>query len=160
MNGTFCTVGNLKKPFKRFFDLIFDSIDLLPKPIIIQSGHNKINKSSLYNFKTFYDINEHQNNISNSQVVVSHAGAGTIFQCLRSNKKPIIIPRLGDLNEHINNHQLDLFKKLNALDLIYTSNSRDDFYNLIKKNIFTSNNNLKPDPLINIMKDQIIKLTK
>ena len=75
-------------------------------------------------------------------------------------KKPIIIPRSGDLNEHINNHQLDLFKKLNALDLIYTANSRDDFYNLIKKNIFTHNNNLKPDPLINIMKDQILKSTK
>lgn len=160
MSGTFCTVGNLKKPFKRFFDLIFDSIDLLPKPIIIQCGHNKINNSSLYDFKTFYDINEHQHIISNSQVVVAHAGAGTIFQCLQSQKKPIIIPRLGDLNEHINNHQLDLFKKLNALDLIYTSNSRDDFYNLIKKNIFTHKNNLKTDPLNNILKDQILQSSK
>ena len=90
MTGTFCTVGNLKKPFNRFFDLIFDSIDLLPKPIVIQCGHNKINKSSLYNFKTFYDINEHQHNISNSKVVISHAGAGTIFNVYEVTKNQLL----------------------------------------------------------------------
>ena len=158
MTGTFCTVGNLKKPFERFFNLIFESIDLLPKPIIIQSGYNNINTSNLYNVKKFFNIEEHEHNILNSHVVISHGGAGTIFQCLQNNKIPIIIPRISSKNEHINDHQIDLFKKLNSLNLIYAANSRDDFNNLFKKNNFIQEKIIKSDPLIDIVTNQILNL--
>jgi len=146
--GTFCTVGNLKKPFDRFFKIIFNSIDNLPKPILIQSGYNKIKNTNNYDFQDFFQMNEHQKYLENSKVVISHAGAGTIFQCLNLNKRPIVIPRLKKFDEHVNDHQLDLALKLKDLNLIYVVEEELISMQLIKENKLSSEDKIKSDPLI------------
>jgi UDP-N-acetylglucosamine transferase subunit ALG13 len=153
--GTFCTVGNLKRPFNRFFEIIFDSISILPKPILIQSGYNQINYSDLYKFKDFFEITDHQKFIETSKVVISHAGAGTIFQCLNLKKIPIVIPRLKKFNEHVNDHQLDLSVKLRDLNLIYVAEDNLTTKKLIKQNIFSRKNEIEFDPLIYKLKEEL-----
>ena len=60
--------------------------------------------------------------LNNSRVVITHAGAGTLLQCMESNIVPLVMPRRYELHEHLNNHQLEILnefsKKTYALILI------------------------------------------
>ena len=38
-------------------------------------------------------------------VIVTHGGGGSITQCWRAGKLPIVVPRLSKLNEHVDEHQ-------------------------------------------------------
>ena len=66
-----------------------------------------------------------RNDISNSHVVISHGGAGTIFQCLQNNKIPIIIPRLSNYDEHIN----EFYDEVNDVQDDLIERARDEISN-------------------------------
>ncbi len=62
------------------------------------------------NFKSkkFLNSKEYSEKISESDIVISHGGAGTIINALKENKKVIVVPRLKKFNEHTDDHQVDL----------------------------------------------------
>lgn len=43
-----------------------------------------------------------------ADVVVSHAGTGSILSALMAGKVPIVVPRSGSTGEHVDEHQMDL----------------------------------------------------
>ncbi len=51
--------------------------------------------------------------------VVCHGGTGIISSALQSGKRPIVVPRLARLSEHINDHQLDIVRALAAKHLVH-----------------------------------------
>jgi UDP-N-acetylglucosamine--N-acetylmuramyl-(pentapeptide) pyrophosphoryl-undecaprenol N-acetylglucosamine transferase len=56
-----------------------------------------------------------QSNLRNADVVVTHAGVGTILQLLEEGVYPVVVPRDKKRNEHVDNHQYqiaDLVQKL------------------------------------------------
>jgi UDP-N-acetylglucosamine transferase subunit ALG13 len=65
-------------------------------------------------FKRFLNEREFEAEIKKADLVVSHAGAGTIIHSMLSKKKLIIVPRLKSFGEHTNDHQLDLADALAA----------------------------------------------
>lgn len=105
--GTFITFGNVHKIFPRMAQLILANHEILPKPIVIQAGPN-IKKFENFNFKVFSycDINEFNEYIANSSLIISHAGVGAISASLSYMKKPIVIAREKKYGEHINDHQV------------------------------------------------------
>ncbi|WP_196861121.1 glycosyltransferase [Pedobacter sp. CAN_A7] len=62
------------------------------------------------------DFNE---NFSRADLIVSHAGMGTIISALQNNKPVIILPRSAALGEHRNEHQLATAKILEKLKYIH-----------------------------------------
>ena len=50
--------------------------------------------------------------VQNADVIISHAGAGSIINALRNRKPLIIVPRLVEYGEHTNSHQVDLAKAM------------------------------------------------
>lgn len=56
--------------------------------------------------------------IRRARLVVCHAGAGLLGTCLRHGKRPIVLPRLGSLGEHVDDHQLMLCRALGEAGLI------------------------------------------
>ena len=52
-----------------------------------------------------------------SDVVISHAGVGSVLSILDSGKFPILIPRLAEHGEHIDNHQLEIASVVSNLNL-------------------------------------------
>lgn len=52
---------------------------------------------------------------NNADVVIGHAGMGTILSCLSEGKPLVVMPRLYSLNEHRNDHQLATYTKLKEL---------------------------------------------
>ena len=56
-----------------------------------------------------------QSNLRSADVVVTHAGVGTILQLLEEGVYPVVVPRDKKRNEHVDNHQYqiaDLVEKL------------------------------------------------
>jgi UDP-N-acetylglucosamine transferase subunit ALG13 len=47
-----------------------------------------------------------------ADVIVTHAGAGSIIRSLTNGKIPVVVPRLKEHGEHVNNHQLDIARAL------------------------------------------------
>jgi UDP-N-acetylglucosamine transferase subunit ALG13 len=54
-----------------------------------------------------------------SDIIVSHAGMGTILTGLDLGKQVVILPRLASLGEHRNDHQLATAKQFKHLPLIH-----------------------------------------
>lgn len=54
----------------------------------------------------------------NADVVVTHAGVGTLMSLLDSGKKPLVMARRSAYGEHVDDHQLQVTEKLDSLGLI------------------------------------------
>lgn len=108
----FVTVGTHEQQFNRLIkqiDLIAKN-DLIDEKIIIQKGYTEyIPKYCEYN--DFYSYNEMNKLMDNANIIITHGGPATFMNVLVKGKKPIVVPRRVEFNEHINNHQVDFLKK-------------------------------------------------
>lgn len=64
---------------------------------------------------TFVDVPEFREMFCRADLVVSHAGMGTILWALEYRKPLIVMPRRADLGEHRSDHQMSTATRLAAL---------------------------------------------
>jgi len=64
---------------------------------------------------------EYAAQFSNADLIVSHAGMGSIITALHSGKPIVVMPRRGHLRETRNDHQYDTIKKLESRNGIYVA---------------------------------------
>ena len=110
----FVTVGSLEMEFSR----LINALDKLPekyKNEILFQGY--IGKNTRPSFKSvdFLTRIQYMEYFINAEIIISHAGMGTIYESIKLCKKTIILPRLADYKEHFNNHQQEVFNKLQEL---------------------------------------------
>ena len=68
-----------------------------------------------FDFRDFLDLEEYAKRFSEADLIVGHAGMGTIINCLGKNKPFAMMSRRSDLGEHRNDHQLATFLKFSEL---------------------------------------------
>ena len=66
-------------------------------------------------YKTFIEPAEFARRFASADVIVSHAGMGTILSALQFQKPIVVMPRRASLQEHRNEHQLATARRLAAL---------------------------------------------
>ena len=71
-----------------------------------------------YNYKTFLDRDEFSNEMEKVDIVITHGGTGAIIGAVKRGKKVIAVPRLAKYGEHVDDHQLQLIKQFDDLNLI------------------------------------------
>ena len=116
----FVSLGTQDKPFNRIIDYVVSLKENLKEikseKIIIQLGQTKLLKSEneridkLENI-IIYDMlkpEKMKDIIKNSDIIITHAGVGTIMECLERNKEIIVVPRKVENLEHVNNHQEEI----------------------------------------------------
>jgi len=74
---------------------------------------------------------EYDNFFSKSELIVCHAGMGTIISALEMCKKVIILPRRFDLGEHRNDHQIATCQKVSKLPNLKVVSDEADIYSEI-----------------------------
>jgi UDP-N-acetylglucosamine transferase subunit ALG13 len=72
---------------------------------------------------------EFEREVAAADLVVSHAGMGTILTCLLLGTPIVVLPRLGSQNEHRNDHQVDTCMHLKGRPGIFVA---DDVPELIR----------------------------
>ncbi len=101
------------------FDRLLEAVDNLiadgtiKENVIMQTGYsNYIPKHAKW-FK-FIEYGKMIELIKKSSVVITHGGIGSVLLSIRYNKPTIVVPRLRKLNEHTNDHQLEIVKELSS----------------------------------------------
>jgi len=73
--------------------------------------------------------------IANADIVIAHAGTGTIIKALQSSKLIFVMPRLASLNETRNDHQKDTVKYFLHRGLIETFTNEEQLDELFSRNL-------------------------
>lgn len=79
------------------------------------------------------DAAEFKQRVERSQVVIAHAGMGTILTALELGKPVLIMPRRAALGEQRNDHQVATVKKLGALELATVANDEVELAEWLEK---------------------------
>ena len=111
--STFVSVGNAHQPFTRLLEAVAANSTALPQPVIVQRGHTPFNTDGC-RAQPFFEMSEFERLIAESELVIVQAGGGGVLHALRSGKVPVLVPRRGDLREHIDDHQVSWGRALAA----------------------------------------------
>ncbi|RZL47532.1 MAG: exopolysaccharide biosynthesis protein [Pedobacter sp.] len=98
--------------------------------IIIQAGHTNY-KSDVLTIRKFIDSDELSGLYDSAEVVVTHAGVGSILKGFEKGKKIIAVPRLYKYHEHVDDHQLDILEEFTKENYLIPWNENDDFATLL-----------------------------
>jgi UDP-N-acetylglucosamine transferase subunit ALG13 len=107
----FVTVGNDFRGFDRLLRKMDEIAPLIPNEIVMQRGYSKYLPKNAKQFD-FVSINKAIEYIQKSELVVSHAGIGTIILCKEHGVPVLILPRRKGYGEHMNDHQMEIAKVL------------------------------------------------
>jgi UDP-N-acetylglucosamine--N-acetylmuramyl-(pentapeptide) pyrophosphoryl-undecaprenol N-acetylglucosamine transferase len=117
--GTFVAVGFHDAPFDRLLAAVDRALGagVLQGPVVAQAGPSKY---SAEHFETvpYLRPEEVDEAVSRSRHVVCHAGAGIISAALRAGRRPLVMARRADRNEHVDDHQIQILHKLAEMALI------------------------------------------
>lgn len=111
----FVTVGTYDVPFDRLLRAVGELE--LDEEIVVQRGASSVRlpRARAFDFAPFDEIVGH---IRAARVVVAHAGAGTVLIALANGSRPVVMPRLGQLGETSDDHQLAFARRLAQAGLV------------------------------------------
>lgn len=126
----FVTVGS-QLPFDRLVEAIDEWASLnTDVKVIVQAG--KSNFVSKYcQIKNYIAPDEWSQLLSDADVIIGHAGMGTIINCIDHNKPLVIMPRKFKLGEIRNDHQIATVSYFKDIPGIYIANDKDTLHKSI-----------------------------
>jgi UDP-N-acetylglucosamine transferase subunit ALG13 len=121
----FVTTGT-QEPFDRLIEAIDE----------IAGGHPELNFvvqafSSQYTAKNFEVLDfisavDFSKYVEQCDLIISHAGMGTIISALVASKPIIVLPRLFTLHEHRNDHQLATARQFDAMGYVHVAFNEEE----------------------------------
>ena len=86
-----------------------------------------------YSGSSFLNGNDFLQKIWESEIVITHSGVGTIMKALNADKKVIVVPRLSEYGEHVDNHQVQIAEAFSSMNLIFMCMNLKELPELLKK---------------------------
>lgn len=154
------TIGSMvEKKFTRLFNIIDEICEeniLDGSQIVAQVGFDDYKSR---NFKSFDMVSdeEFKKIIDESDLIITHAGTGTVTSCLKKGKKVIIFPRIEKYDEHYDNHQLELCELFTRNNYVLCAKNKEELIQCIKRSEtfvpkkFVSNNSKINKLIINFI---------
>ena len=128
----FVTVGTQKFQFNRLLTEIDNLCEsnVIKSPVIAQTGSSSYEPKSFKSYKllTQEKMNDY---ISQADLVITHGGTSSIFHALKLQKKVIVVPRLQQYGEHVDNHQKEISEILEMQGYISVAWDINDLQDLI-----------------------------
>jgi UDP-N-acetylglucosamine transferase subunit ALG13 len=105
--STLVTLGNAQQRFDRLLAAVAANVAQLPRPLIVQHGRTPwpLDAGEACQFLAMERFAEC---VADADVVIAHAGAGSILHALQAGKRPLLMPRLARCGEHRDDHQQEL----------------------------------------------------
>lgn len=146
------TVGTPKHDFSRLIrrmDSIAKSTDMF-----MQIGNTKYVPSGS-EYKRFLSRKEFEEMIAKSDIVVTHAGVGTIIDALNAGKRTVVVPRRKKFGEHVNDHQMDITRELEKEKMVVACYDVDKMKERIReaKNLKLSKKSKEKERLFNTIEE-------
>lgn len=116
----FITLGSQKFQFNRLLiavDKLCEKEIICGKDVFAQIGYSDYVPQN-YRYNNFLDREEFSVEMGKADIVITHGGTGAIIGAVKKEKKVIAVPRLAKYGEHVDDHQLQLVKQFDDLNLI------------------------------------------
>ncbi len=109
----FVTVGLERFPFDRLLRCVDRLVETgaIRQPVFGQIGHSTYEPRH-FEFCRFLPFHQMRERLEQADAVVCHGGVGTILLALHLGKVPLVFPRRAEFGEQLDDHQLDLARRL------------------------------------------------
>ena len=130
----FVTVGSSANGFDRIIRIVDElkTEGKIKEEVVMQIGNGSYIPKSCKFFR-FNKIEDIEKLNKNARVVITHAGAGSIITALKYKTPVIIVPRLKDLGEHTDNHQLEIAKTLEKEGKVLVATEKNSLLKQLKR---------------------------
>jgi UDP-N-acetylglucosamine transferase subunit ALG13 len=141
----FVTVGE-QLPFDRLIKAIDEWTKSSTKKVFAQIGKSKFKPRYIDSLK-FLTPQEFTDKLQKCEVIISHAGMGTIISAIDIGKPIVIVPRKASLGEHRNDHQFFTAKKFSSLSNVTVAFDENELIEKLKdlNKILQSNRCIVPN---------------
>lgn len=109
----FATIGTTEP-----FDRLLRALEMLSgEELVVQCGDSiaRPAQATCLDYVSFEQLGVY---MRDARVVISHAGVGTIMAALAAGKRPIVVPRRSVFGEAVDDHQVELARRLDSLALV------------------------------------------
>ena len=116
VQNVFVTLGTIQ-PYR--FDALVDAVEsclTAGQSAIWQTGAT--DRRDMAGSVAYMSTSEFERMVLNADVVITHAGVGTLLRMLELGVRPIVVPRRRDRGEHVDDHQQQVARALGERDLI------------------------------------------
>jgi UDP-N-acetylglucosamine transferase subunit ALG13 len=105
----FVTVGTTHFPFDRLLSAVA-ALDT-DQELVVQRGPSRVSLGNAWvtDFLAFDKLNDH---VRRADIVITHAGVGSIMVALSHGKRPVVVPRLERFGEAVDDHQVQVATQL------------------------------------------------
>ena len=107
----FVSVGTHEAPFDRMLQTVFDLG--LDEELVVQYGPSAVRSDRATTQVEYLDFDEVVHNIREARAVVMHS----VMISLANGKRPIVMARRAEFGEHVDDHQLELARRMHASGL-------------------------------------------
>ncbi|WP_010147532.1 glycosyltransferase [Serinicoccus profundi] len=137
------TIGTERFPFTRALSLVEVTDDL---SWTVQTGHTPADDADP-RCRRWMSPEDLTDLTTRASLVVTHAGVGSVLLALRAGKHPVVVPRLADLREHADDHQLELARALEHRGLVSVLLPDDDPLPVLARARRRSTVRVRPEPV-------------
>lgn len=111
----FVTVGTHEQGFERLIKEIdrLKKENIIKEDVIIQKGYTEYEPKFCQTYDLI-DYDKLQNYLEQARIIITHGGPASFIAPLSIEKKPIVVPRQKQFEEHVNDHQVDFVKQVVA----------------------------------------------
>lgn len=109
--STFVSVGNGTQSFSRLLDEVARIASELPQPVIVQHGNTPFQSEACKAIR-FVDMGEFERLVAESELLILHAGAGSVIHAVGAGKVPVVMPRRAEHGEIVDDHQIGFAQAL------------------------------------------------
>ena len=130
----FITLGSQKFQFNRLLiavDKLCEKKIICGEDVFAQIGYSDYVPQN-YRYNNFLDREEFSMEMGKADIVITHGGTGAIIGAVKKEKKVIAVPRLAKYGEHVDDHQLQLIKQFDDLNLICPCRDTDELAEAIE----------------------------
>ena len=115
----FVTTGSQRFPFNRLLQKIDRLIEegIIREEVFAQIGASDYQPKH-YDYCAFLDRDGFAERIRQCRMVITHGGTGVIIGAVKQGKKVIAVPRLAAYGEHVDDHQVQLLREFDGMNLI------------------------------------------
>lgn len=142
--STFVSVGNALQPFSRLLEGVSRFAVQLPQPVIVQHGHTPFSYRGCQAIP-FLSMEEFLQSVQNAELLILHAGAGSIIHAVEARRFPVVMPRRAAQGEHVNDHQVELAQALAKHGKVVLADEPGDLMRAVQEALARQRQMPKPD---------------
>lgn len=132
---------------------------IITEKVLAQSGYSSYEPINYQTFD-FKPEGEMSNIIKESDILITHAGVGTITTALQLRKKVVVMPRLKQYGEHVDDHQIEIAEAYYQKGYIALANNKEKLVDILKniKNINFQEYNPEPSTIVSSIEQYLDEL--